>query len=96
MRCLPAWRRPCGIHIDLVRDGECQDVIKILKLWKHRHGIPLPSLVLELATGQALFNNRQASLEDRVWKVLGWLRDSFATANANSNNICIERHLSIR
>jgi hypothetical protein len=79
------------VHIDLVRNGEAQDVVKILKLWRHRHTIPIRSLVLELATVQALFNNRQITLEDRVWKVLGWLRDSFATARlvdpANSNNI---------
>lgn len=52
---------------------------------------PIRSLAIELATDQALFNSRNASLEDRVWKVLGWFRDSFATARlvdpANSNNI---------
>ena len=84
-------RTSLKIHIDLVRHGEAQDVIKILKLWRHRHDIPLGSLVIELATGLALFNNRQTSLEDRVWKVLGWMRDSFAAARlvdpANSNNI---------
>jgi len=79
------------IHIDLVRNGEAQDVIKILKLWRHGHGVPISSLAIELATDQALFNNRNASLEERVWKVLGWFRDSFATARlvdpANSTNI---------
>ena len=55
------------IHIDIVRHGETQDVIKILKLWRHRHDIPLGLVVIELATGQALFSNRQNSLEDRVW-----------------------------
>jgi hypothetical protein len=79
------------VHIDLVRHGEAQDVIKILKLWRFRHGVPMRSLAIELATAQGLLYNRQTSLEDRVWKVLGWLRDSFATFRfvdpANSNNI---------
>ena len=79
------------IHIDLVRDGENQDVIKVLKLWRRCHGVPIRSLVLELATREALFNNRQTDLGERVWKVLGWLHASFGDARlvdpANSNNI---------
>ena len=77
------------VHIDLARGN--QDVIKILKVWRLRHGISIRSFVLELATTQALLANRQPALTDRVWKVLVYLRDSFAQARlvdpANSTNL---------
>ncbi|MDQ3624878.1 MAG: hypothetical protein M3463_20760 [Verrucomicrobiota bacterium] len=79
------------VHIDLVRDGENHDAIKILKLWRRCHGVPLRSFVLELAIREALFNHRDTDLGDRVWKFLGWLHTSFAGARlvdpANSNNV---------
>jgi hypothetical protein len=78
-------------HIDLTRDGSSQDVVKVLKLWKRQHNLPLRSFILELATVSGLYGNRDQSLEGRVWKVLGWLAQHFATARlidpANTNNV---------
>jgi hypothetical protein len=53
------------INIDLVRNGQAQDVIKILKLWRHRHGVPIRSLAIELATDQALFKTGT-----RAWRTV--------------------------
>lgn len=82
------------IHIDHVRAGGHQDVIKLMKLWRLRHRVPIGSFVLELAIGQALYNSRAASLEDRVLKVLDYLRDSYGSARlvdpANTNNVVSE------
>lgn len=78
-------------HIDLIRDGSDQDVVKVLKIWKRQHDVPLRSFVLELATVSGLYGNQDQTLEGRVWKVLGWLSQHFATARlvdpANTNNV---------
>jgi hypothetical protein len=78
-------------HIDLVRkNGGYQEVIKLLKLWKIKHGLRLPTFALELATEKALAGNR-GDLENRFWTMLLYLRDFFKTARlvdpANSANI---------
>jgi hypothetical protein len=79
------------IHIDYVRNGGHQEIIKLMKLWRLRHGVPIGSFALELAIAQALYNSRSTSLEDRVLKVLEYLRDAYASARlvdpANSNNV---------
>ena len=79
------------IHIDFVRNGGHQDIIKLMKLWRLRHSVPIGSFVLELAVAQALYNSRSTSLEDRMLEVLEYLRDSYSSARlvdpANSNNV---------
>ena len=79
------------IHIDFVRAGGHQDIIKLMKLWRLRHGVPIGSFVLELAIAQALYNSRSTTLEDRMLEVLEYLRDSYSSARlvdpANSNNV---------
>jgi len=79
------------IHIEHIRNGGHQDVIKIMKLWRLRHSVPIGSFALELVITQALFNNRAPDIEDQVLKVLEYLRDSYASARlvdpANSNNV---------
>ncbi len=78
-------------HLDLVRkNGGYQEVIKLLKLWKLKHGLKIPTFALELATAKALSGNR-GDLENRFWTVLTFLRDSFPSCRlvdpANSANI---------
>ncbi len=79
------------IHIDFVRNGGHRDVIKLMKLWRLRHDVPISSFVLELAIAQALYNSRSTTLEDRVLEVLQFLQDSYVRARlvdpANTNNV---------
>ena len=82
------------IHIDHVRNGGHQEIIKLMKLWRLRHGVSIGSFVLELAIGQALYNSRGKNLEDKMLQVLEYLRDSYLAARlvdpANSNNVVSE------
>ncbi len=79
------------IHIQSIRDGGNQDIIKLMKVWRLRHQVPFGSFVLELAVAQALKGCRKTSLEDRMWDVLLYLRDKYSDARlvdpANSNNV---------
>ena len=60
------WKTSIKIHIDFVRNGGHQDIIKLMKLWRLRHSVPIGSFVLELAIAQALYNCRSTTLEDRM------------------------------
>jgi hypothetical protein len=56
-------------HIDLARSGD-RDTIRLLKLWRWRHGVPVGSFVLELAAAHALARCPQvapaATLESKL------------------------------
>ena len=82
------------IHIEHIRNGGHQEIIKLMKLWRLRHGVAIGSFVLEIAIGQALYNCRATSLEERMLRVIEYLRDSFPSARlvdpANSNNVVSE------
>lgn len=79
------------IHIQHVRQGGNQDIIKLMKVWRLRHQVPIGSFVLELSLEEALKSCRKTTLEDRVWEVLLYLRDRYFNARlvdpANSNNV---------
>ncbi len=81
-------------HIDLARSGD-RDTIRLLKLWRYRHGVPVGSFVLELAAAHALAGCPQgppaATLEDKLERVLRFLADSFLHVRlvdpANPDNV---------
>ncbi len=79
------------IHIQHVRNGGNQDIIKLMKVWRLRHQVPIGSFPLELSLEQALKGCRKTSLEDRMWEVLLFLRDTYLNARlvdpANGNNV---------
>jgi hypothetical protein len=70
-------------HIDLARSGD-RDTIKLLKLWRCRHGLPVGSFVLELAAARALAGAPSGcgapSLEDKLERVMQFLAESFLEA----------------
>lgn len=50
-------------HINLIRDSERQEVIRLLKLWKIRNGLGLKTFVLELMAVEVLTGTDAISLE---------------------------------
>jgi hypothetical protein len=66
-------------HIRMVRESGQRDVIRLLKLWRWRHRVPVGSFALELATMQALGSDG-GGLEDRFRRALEFLRDRFMEA----------------
>ena len=58
-------------HIASARNGD-RDVVRLLKLWRWRNGVPVGSFVLELAAARAL-SGFAGSLEERFARVLALL-----------------------
>lgn len=79
-------------HIELARSLD-RDVLRLLKLWRHRQCVPAGSFVLELAAARAL-REGAAGLEERFRAVLRFLAEEFEGARlvdpANSNNVVTE------
>jgi hypothetical protein len=79
-------------HIELARSGD-REVVRLLKLWRARHVVPVGSFVLELATARALRGVAGLSLEARLRRVLellGRLEDLRLVDPANSANVVTE------
>jgi hypothetical protein len=78
-------------HVALISQSGRTDEIKVLKLWRCRHGLHFPSFYLELAVLDALHYARTGDLAANVWHVLEQLRDNIGTAMyidpANTNNV---------
>jgi hypothetical protein len=77
-------------HIALVSGSGRVDEIRVLKLWRTRHGLRFPSFYLELAALDSLHYARHGELATNVWRALEHLRDGFYTARyvdpSNTNN----------
>jgi hypothetical protein len=56
-------------HIELARSGD-REVIRLLKLWRARHVVPVGAFVLELAAARALRDATHLALEARFRRVL--------------------------
>jgi hypothetical protein len=79
-------------HIELARSGD-REVVRLLKLWRARHVVPVGSFVLELATERALRGVAGLSLEARfrrVLELLGRLEEIRLVDPANSANVVTE------
>ncbi len=78
-------------HIRYVADSGRVDEIRILKLWRTRHGLNFPSFYLELATIDALHYARHGDIATNVWRILEHLRDNIRSRSyvdpANTNNV---------
>jgi hypothetical protein len=65
--------------------------IRLLKLWRTRHGLRFPSFFLELAVIDALYYSRYGELATNVWRTLEHFRDNLERARyvdpSNTNNI---------
>jgi len=78
-------------HVNHVRQAGRIYESRILKLWRDQQKLDFPSFYLELTGINALSGQYSGTLSDKVWKILGYLRDTFANARivdpANTNNI---------
>jgi hypothetical protein len=78
-------------HINHVRQGGRINETRVLKLWRNQKGLDFPSFYLELTVINALSGQYSGTLSSNVWKVFGYLRDTFPNARvvdpANTNNI---------
>jgi len=80
-----------GTHISYVTKSGRMNEIRIMKLWRQRHGLRFPSFYLEMAVIDALYNARHGDISVNVWRVLEYLRDNIQNSRfvdpANTNNI---------
>jgi hypothetical protein len=78
-------------HINHVRQAGRLYESRILKLWRDQKKLDFPSFYLELTVMNALSEQYSGTLSDNVWRILGYLRDSFTNARvvdpANTNNV---------
>ncbi len=77
-------------HITTVSGSGRIDEIRLIKLWRTRHGLHFPSFYLELACLDALRYARLGDLATNTWNVLQYLRDNIMSVRlydpANTNN----------
>ncbi len=78
-------------HIDTIKDSGRQDVIRLMKLWSHRRGVPMKTFILELMTVEGCKGTAAYDLEQQLARSLVYIRDNITTSRiadpANTNNI---------
>lgn len=78
-------------HIKVVADSGRVDEIRLLKIWRTRHGLRFPSFYLELAALDALHYARRGAVAANVYQTLEFLRDNIESDRfidpANTNNV---------
>jgi len=82
-------------HIIYVKESGCQNIIKLLKLWKVRNNVPIKTFVMEIVAVETLEGSRtKDNLPKSLWEILVCLKDDIETMRledpANSNNIVSE------
>jgi hypothetical protein len=77
-------------HVNSVTKSGLKDVMKIAKLWKVRHGLPMKTFVLEMLSVQFL-KKPSTDYESDIARFLAICRDEFPDARlidpANSSNV---------
>lgn len=78
-------------HISFVKSSNRVNEIRILKLWRLRHNLSIPSFYLELAVIDSLQYARIGNTAANVWRALEHLRDNIESSRyfdpANTNNL---------
>jgi hypothetical protein len=78
-------------HISYVTGSNRISEIRILKLWRLRHGLSISSFYLEMAVIDSLRYARVGNIAANVWQALEHFRDKIETTQyidpANTNNI---------
>ncbi len=78
------------VHIENVRRSGRRDLIRLMKLWKVRRGVPIKSFVLELMAIAGAAGHTKADLEPQLMAAFIYVRDRIGSAAAvdpaNSNN----------
>lgn len=78
-------------HIQLISNSGRANEIKLMKIWKSRHGLKFPSFYLELLVIEALYGKHRLNLEGNFQTALEYIADNIATRRIvdpnNSANI---------
>jgi hypothetical protein len=78
------------VHIDAVRKTGIRDIVKLMKLWRLRHGLSWSTFALEITVRRALDGRSKADLgvamHDVFNFIVGNLQSSRLVDPANSNN----------
>lgn len=61
------------VHIDAVRKSELRQLVRLLKIWRLRHGVPLKTFALELLAARALAERRRDEYGTAFWTVLEFI-----------------------
>ncbi len=80
---------------ELMAGSKARPVIKLMKVWRHRHSVNFKSFALELLVMKALeAASSNADLGTQFWTALGFARDHAVDTKlvdpANSNNVVSE------
>lgn len=77
------------VHTDAV--SARRDIVKLMKLWKLKHGVDLKTFLLELSVLEGVKGKSTTDLEVQMIAALTWLRDQLPGARlvdpANSANV---------
>ena len=78
------------VHIDAVKKTGLADIVRILKVWRLRHGVPLTTFAIEILAARALSGKRCDDYAMAAWAVLTFIRDNIISVKltdpANTNN----------
>lgn len=81
-------------HINLVRDSNRLEEIRLTKIWRMLHGLEFPSFALELAVLQATRGRHTGALAENFREVLRYLGGDFPAARlvdpSNTANVVSE------
>jgi len=78
-------------HVSLVKDSNRIVEITAAKIWRERHSLDFPSILLELVTLEALKNKGTTDHDSNFLALLDYFRDNIQTIRvvdpANTNNV---------
>jgi hypothetical protein len=78
------------VHIDSVRKTGIRDIVKLMKLWRLRHGLAWSTFALEITVGRALYGRPKTDFGVAMQEVLGFIVGNLQGIRiidpANSNN----------
>lgn len=85
-------------QVNHVRRSGCQEVIKLLKLWKKRKNVPIKTFILEILSIEGCKGMEKSLLEPQLIRALEYISENILAKKvidvANSNNI-VSKNLSI-
>ena len=87
-------RTSMKVHIEHIERYNRRDVIKLLKLWKHRREVPIKTFLLEIMIHLACYNATRDSLSVQLERVFEYIANNIVERDfydpANKDNIITE------
>lgn len=79
------------VHIDVVKSNGLAPIVRLLKLWRRRHNMQLPTFALEILAARALTGVRRDDYAKALSTVWGHMEQCLSSARledpANTNNV---------